>query len=94
MFILIFHNAFSLIDKSVWDTNPFSTETNGIEDRFWAYSVCSSGYKIVYEPSAIVYHEHGLNQSSDNHRAKRVCESLEKLHKDDVPFNSRKSIIF
>jgi len=89
-----FHNAFSLIDKSVWNDIPFSNTTNGIEDRFWAYRVCSSGYKIVYEPSAIVYHEHGLNQSSDNHRAKRVCESLNKLHKDDVPFNSRNSIIF
>ena len=89
-----FHNAFSLIDKSVWNDIPFSNSTNGIEDRFWAYSVCSSGYKIVYEPSAIVYHEHGLNQSSDNHRAKRVCESLKKLHRDDVPFNSSKSIIF
>ena len=89
-----FHNAFSLIDKSVWNDIPFSITTNGIEDRFWAYSVCSSGHKIVYEPSAIVYHEHGLNQNSDNHRAKRVCESLNKLHKDDVPFSSRKSIIF
>jgi len=89
-----FHNAFSLIDKSVWDTNPFSTETNGIEDRFWAQNLCSIGYKIVYEPSAIVYHEHGLNQSSDNERAKRVCKSLEKLHQNDLPFKNRKSIMF
>jgi len=89
-----FHNAFSLIDKSVWKDIPFPTSTNGIEDRFWGWSVCSVGYKIVYEPSAIVYHEHGLNQSSETHRAKRVCNSLKKLHKDDVPINISKSITF
>ena len=31
-----FHNAFSLIDKSVWNDIPFLITTNGIEDRYWA----------------------------------------------------------
>jgi len=78
-----FHNAFSLIDKSVWRKIPFSTEVNGIEDRVWAYNVCASGYKVVYEPSAVTYHEHGLNQGCSNARAKRVVNALKTLHKDD-----------
>ena len=86
-----FHNAFSLIDRKIWKEIPFSTSTNGIEDRFWANSACSLGHRIVYEPSAIVYHEHGLNQSSDEIRAKRVCNHLKKLHKDDKPLNISKS---
>ena len=86
-----FHNAFSLIDRKIWKEIPFSTSTNGIEDRFWANSACSLGHRIVYEPSAIVYHEHGLNQSSDESRAKRVCNHLKKLHKDDKPLNISKS---
>jgi len=78
-----FHNAFSLIDASVWREIPFSTEVNGIEDRVWAHEVCARGYKVVYEPSAVAYHEHGLNQGCSNARAKRVVNALKSLHKDD-----------
>ena len=88
-----FHNAFSLIDRSVWKDIPFSINTNGIEDRLWAYNVCSKGYKVIYEPSAIVYHEHGLNQGLDSQRAKRVYNSLKTLHKDDTPISQSKSFI-
>ena len=88
-----FHNAFSLIDRNIWKDIPFSTSTNGIEDRYWANSVCSIGHRILYEPSAIVYHEHGLNQSLEEKRAKRICDSLKKLHQDDAPINNSKSFI-
>jgi len=78
-----FHNAFSLIDMSVWNDTNFSTKVNGIEDRLWAYDVCAAGHKIIYEPSAIAYHEHGLNQGCCDSRAKRVFNALKILHKDD-----------
>lgn len=79
-----FHNAFSMITKKAWETTPFDETINGIEDRVWAQSVVNHGGKIVYEPSAMVFHEHGLNQGSDEARAFRVCKSLYQLHKDDV----------
>jgi glycosyltransferase involved in cell wall biosynthesis len=79
-----FHNAFSMINRRSWETTPFDESINGIEDRVWAQSVVNNGGKIVYEPSAMVFHEHGLNQGLDEARALRVCKSLYQLHKDDV----------
>lgn len=79
-----FHNAFSMIDKAVWEDVPFEDRINGIEDRLWAKMVCEKGHKVVYEPSAVVYHEHGLNQSADANRALRVCRALSALHSDDI----------
>lgn len=83
-----FHNAFSLVNMSYWKNNPFSEETNGIEDRMWAYDACAKGFKIVYEPSAIAFHEHGLNQGCSLPRAKRVVNALRLLHKGDIPITS------
>lgn len=79
-----FHNAFSLIDKSIWFKFKFDENVNGIEDRLWAQTLCNNGHKIVYEPSSAVYHEHGLNQGSDTERATRVCKSLHSLHENDI----------
>lgn len=78
-----FHNAFSIIRKDIWLRHRFDTQINGIEDRIWAKSVVAEGHKIIYEPSACVYHEHGLNQSSCEIRASRVVEALGHLHNDD-----------
>ena len=78
-----FHNAFSLIRKDIWLRHRFDEQINGIEDRLWAKSVAAEGHKIIYEPSACVYHEHGLNQSSCEIRASRVVEALVHLHNDD-----------
>ncbi|KJZ15946.1 hypothetical protein TW85_03420 [Marinomonas sp. S3726] len=84
-----FHNAFSLVERSVWEKVPFDDRINGIEDRLWALEVCRLGKKIVYEPNALVFHEHGLNQTSDSARALRVCRALSVLHQDDVVKFSR-----
>lgn len=78
-----FHNAFSMIDRKIWETMPFDVKVNGIEDRIWANAVCAQGGKIVYEPRAAVYHEHGLNQGADTRRAERICRALYYLHMND-----------
>ncbi|RDL44035.1 hypothetical protein DN730_10385 [Marinomonas piezotolerans] len=84
-----FHNAFSMIQRTMWEEVPFDDRINGIEDRLWALEVCRRGHKIVYEPNAVVYHEHGLNQTSDPARALRVCRALATLHDDDIVKFSR-----
>ena len=80
-----FHNAFSLITMTEWKRNIFPETVNGIEDRVWAKDLCDRGEKIVYEPQALAYNEHGLNQSLDLERANRVCSQLMQLHFDDEP---------
>ena len=79
-----FHNAFSLIDRNAWADCNFNEKQNGVEDRFWAREQALKGRKIVYEPEAIAFHEHGLNQGVSMERAIRVCESLKVLHEDDL----------
>lgn len=78
-----FHNAFAMVKKSLWQTIKFDENINGIEDRIWAREIAKLGYKIIYQPEAKVYHEHGLNHGTSMERALRVLEALKILHKDD-----------
>jgi CMP-N-acetylneuraminic acid synthetase len=74
-----FHNANSIIKKSVWEEIPFNEEVTHIEDRVWAREVLKRGYKIIYEPKASVYHYHGIHQNGDSKRCQEIVEILEKL---------------
>jgi len=78
-----FHNANSMIRKSVWNKFKFDEKISGVEDRLWAKKILNEGHKIIYEPGANVYHPHGLNQGADEKRAKRVVDVIEQyeLHK-------------
>ena len=78
-----FHNAFSMIRFDLWHHVNFDESVNGIEDRVWAQIMCDLGHKIIYEPRASVYHEHGLNQGCNESRATRVCKALYKLHQNE-----------
>jgi len=78
-----FHNAFSAVRRDLVQVDGFDESVNGVEDRHWARSMCTKGYKIIYEPDARVFHEHGLNQAGCEERARRVCRALSPLHADD-----------
>ena len=78
-----FHNAFSLIRRKNWEEENFDEGVNGIEDRLWANNMAKKGYKVVYQPDAIVYHEHGLNHGLCEKRALRVVRALKTLHAND-----------
>ncbi|MBM4135159.1 MAG: glycosyltransferase [Nitrospira sp.] len=74
-----FHNANSMIRRSVWDEIPFDEEVTNIEDRVWGKAVVSLGYHLVYDPDAAVYHYHGLHQGNTPERAKGVVSIIEKV---------------
>lgn len=78
-----FHNANSMIRRSMWESVPFDEEISGLEDRIWARRIQSLGYKVVYEPRGGVYHPHGINQTADPVRAERVVRVMEQngLHR-------------
>jgi len=79
----LFHNANSMIRRSVWARHPFDEALDGLEDRMWAKQVFAEGYVIVYEPLASVYHHHGIHQGRDEKRAERVVRVIEmKLNSD------------
>lgn len=74
-----FHNANSMLRRSVWDQIPFDEEVTNIEDRLWGKAVIEKGWKIVYEPKASVYHYHGIHQNSNQIRCSNVVKILEDL---------------
>jgi rhamnosyltransferase len=73
-----FHNANSIIKKSVWEEIPFDEDVLYIEDRLWAKKVLEKGCKIVYTPEARVYHYHGLWHNASPERAKEIIGIMEK----------------
>lgn len=77
-----FHNANSMIRRSVWEKIPFDEAATNIEDRIWGKAVIEAGHKLVYEPEAAVYHHHGIHQDNDRARARSVVSVIEKFEKD------------
>jgi len=74
-----FHNANSMIPRSVWEKYPFNEQVTNIEDRVWGKEVIHNGYKIIYEPEAAVFHHHGLHQGNTRKRVKGVVSILERM---------------
>src|SRR5438132_10717719 len=83
-----FHNANSLIRRTVWERLPFDENVTNIEDRAWGKAVTEAGFQIAYEPDAAVYHYHGIHQDQDQQRARNVVRIMEALHgldQDAIP---------
>ncbi len=74
-----FHNANSAFRKDVWKKFPFDEDVTNIEDRVWGQKVIESGYKIIYEPKANVFHYHGIHHNQNLERAKNVVRILDNL---------------
>ena len=75
-----FHNANSAITRSTWEKFPFDEQVKNLEDRVWGQEVIDAGRTIVYEPSASVYHWHGIHQGLDQKRAQGVVRVMESIH--------------
>lgn len=86
-----FHNANSIIKRSVWNKVNFDNHITNIEDRDWAKKVLNMGYEIKYDSSAMVYHFHGLHQHNnyESFRASAVNSLIQKInedkYKDELP---------
>jgi|TARA_B110001450_G_scaffold206699_1_gene196901 rhamnosyltransferase len=78
-----FHNANSAFRKDVWDQYNFDEFATNIEDRLWGKKVIDDGYQIVYEPSASVYHWHGLHHDGNKERAAKIGLILDEMHAED-----------
>lgn len=83
-----FHNANSAVRKNFLDKFPFDENVTNVEDRVWGMEVIKAGYKIIYEPSASVFHFHGINQNMDQSRTRNVVRILETIYTSDKSNNS------
>jgi CMP-N-acetylneuraminic acid synthetase len=79
-----FHNANSAFRRSTWDQFPFDETVSNIEDRLWASNVQANGLKIVYEPSASVYHYHGIHHNGDPVRCGNVVRIIESVSQNEA----------
>ena len=52
------NNANAAIRRDLWEQHPFDEKLPGLEDAGWAKDWMLRGYRVVYEPSAAVFHIH------------------------------------
>jgi glycosyltransferase involved in cell wall biosynthesis len=74
-----FHNANAALRRDVWERTPFDEALPGLEDRDWARRVLAAGWHIVYEPLAMVYHEHAESLAQIYARSFREGVALRRL---------------
>ena len=74
-----FHNANAAVRREAWERAPFDEALPGLEDREWARRVLASGWQIVYEPLAMVYHEHAETLAQIYARSFREGVALRRL---------------
>lgn len=74
-----FHNANSAIPKKIWLIENFSETATNMEDRIWAKKIIKK-YNLFYQPTATVFHHHGLHQ---NNISDRLDGTLKIFNKTD-----------
>lgn len=52
------NNANSAVRRDLWEQHPFDETLPGLEDIEWAKYWMERGYRVVYEPTAGIYHIH------------------------------------
>ena len=77
-----FRSANAMVRRSIWEQIPFCEEISGVEDRDWAKKVLDMNATIIYEPTARVYHHHGIHHSQSSERVARVVNVIELIQKD------------
>jgi glycosyltransferase involved in cell wall biosynthesis/SAM-dependent methyltransferase len=55
---ITFSNANAAVRRIDWEGNPFDEDLNYSEDLHWSYDMLRRGRRIVYEPTAVVFHSH------------------------------------
>ncbi len=74
-----FHNANSILRRSLWEQISFDDEVTNIEDRIWGQQMLNRGYRLVYEPGASVYHYHGIHQNGNAERCSNIVRIIEEM---------------
>ena len=74
-----FHNANSILRRSLWDKVPFDNQVTNIEDRIWGQEMLNLGYKLVYEPEASVYHYHGIHHNGNIERCNNIVKIIQDM---------------
>ena len=74
-----FHNANSAFKRKVWEKFNFDEKLENLEDRVWGKKIIDAVYKIIYEPTASVFHYHGIHQNLNVERAENIVKIMQGL---------------
>ena len=72
----------SVIRKDVWGKYKFNEDIIMAEDKDWAIQVLRAGYKLIYEPKAVVYHSHEYNLISAFERRFDDAAAMSQICRD------------
>lgn len=79
-----FHNANSIIRRSLWDKVPFDKKVTNIEDRIWGQEMIHLGFQLVYEPNASVFHYHGIHHNGNVERCNNIVKIIQGMSPDRI----------
>ena len=78
-----FSNAASAIRKRFWQQQPFDEKLSYCEDWDWARAMLKLGLKIVYDPSAAVYHSHNESFRDIYRRCYKEALARRSLYREE-----------
>ena len=88
-----FHNANSILRRSLWGEEKFDSTVSNIEDRLWAKKMIERGLKIIYDPEAAVFHHHGIHHGKSRERARTTVEIISETEQyfseESIPYSMR-----
>lgn len=84
---LFFSNAGSMIAKNIWQKIPFNEQLKASEDYLWAQKACEAGYRISYQPQAVIEHWHQPDFQSIYQRNLREFSSLMAINHKKIILN-------
>ncbi|MCS7231647.1 MAG: glycosyltransferase [Elusimicrobiota bacterium] len=75
-----FGNANSAIRKDIWEKLKFNESLTYAEDLEWSRKIINLGYKIIYEPEAVVYHSHNESLKQIQKRFYNEAKALKDIN--------------
>jgi 2-desacetyl-2-hydroxyethyl bacteriochlorophyllide A dehydrogenase len=73
------NNANAAVRCDLWRQRPFDESLLGLEDIDWAKHWMENGYRVVYEPSAALYHIHEETWAQIRNRHYREAVAARKI---------------
>ncbi|HEX9670283.1 MAG TPA: glycosyltransferase [Thermoanaerobaculia bacterium] len=82
---MFFSNVASALWREVWERFPFDESLVMSEDQQWAKAALRAGWRIVYEPCAVVLHSHHYPLARVFQRNFDSGASLQGIAEDPLP---------
>lgn len=78
---MIFSTVSCAIRRDRWQADPFQDDIAIAEDQQWARRILEKGFKILYQPAAMVYHSHNYSPQ-ELYKVKQKVGSTEDRFKN------------